>query len=119
MKFKRQFDPKYKPYLGIKNTQKSKTIPDQALTVRQVLDRMAKGVDMQDLEKTGSYTEDYEIPQFNDISDFDRWKEDQEYQLKERQKELDKVTKTYKHTKTLIEKQKQQENEQKQLEKDE
>lgn len=91
MKIRRQFDSDYKGSPGVVITGDSKTNPDMALTVRQILGRMANGVKTDDLYRTGSYTEDKEIPVFDDISDYDRWREFKSNEIRENEKLLKKA----------------------------
>lgn len=99
--FRRQFDPAYTGTKSSKEFGKSKTVPDHALTTRQILNRMAQGVDMSDLQRTGTYTEDDEIPVFDDISDFDRWKEAKALEIKEDKKLLDRSKRVLQRAETL------------------
>lgn len=104
MRFKRQFDPNYEPFKGSPNYGDSKTEPDQALTVRQILARMANGVKVDDLHRTGNYTEDHEIPVFDDISDFDRWSELKQQELRANERALSRSERITKQMQNHVEK---------------
>ena len=82
VKIRRQYDPSYK---GTKFTPSgtSMTVPGQALTVKQIMERQAAGLSMEGAIRAGEYFEDNEIPIFEDMTEFHEWKEDQLRTIKE------------------------------------
>lgn len=82
MKFRTQFDPKYKG-TSYEPKGKSMTVPGQALTVREIIQRQASGLSFESAFRNGEYFEDMEVPHFDDITDYYAWKNEQEEYLKD------------------------------------
>lgn len=95
----KQFQPKYK---GTKSKIKpgvSLTVPDQNLTIAQLLDRHSRGIPLGASQKTGEYF-DTEIPRHEDLTDALEHKQNlikKEQELnKEIRKQTDKKPRTIK-----------------------
>jgi hypothetical protein len=73
---------------------KSITVPDQNLTVRELLDRHARGVSLGAPQLKGEYF-DTEIPKFDDLTDALEYKKN----LIKKAEELDKKIKASNHAK--------------------
>lgn len=58
----------YKPFKGVKNNSDSKTIPDDCLSLKQLLINHTRGLDL-NVQMKGIYTEDYMPPVFNDLTE--------------------------------------------------
>lgn len=106
MKFKRQFNVKYKRTKGEVNNSPSKTIPDQALTITELLKNHTRGLDSDVKDYKGEYFEDIEIPIFTDLTDMMEYRDN----LKQQQADLEakieaeraeKKKKDAEHKKTL------------------
>lgn len=82
-KIRRSFNKSYKGSKGYEFTGESKTVPNQALTVRQIIERQKAGHTMEGAIRQGHYFESEEIPVFEDITDYYAWKEQMENRLKE------------------------------------
>ena len=98
MKIRKQFTKKYKgtPWKG--KPGKSMTLPDQNLTIGELLDRHSRGVSLGAPDLKGEYF-DTEIPRFDDLTDMLEHKKelvqkqiDLENQIKEQQKQVNKET---------------------------
>jgi len=83
----------YKKKLG-----KSMTLPDQNLTIKELLDRHSRGVSLGAPDLKGEYF-DTEIPRYDDLTDMLEHKKelvqkqiDLENQIKEQQKQVQKET---------------------------
>lgn len=92
-KLKKQFSKKYKgsPWKG--KPGKSLTLPDQNLTIGELLDRHSRGVSLGAPDLKGEYF-DTEIPRYDDLTDMLEHKKaliqqqlDLEKQIKEEQKQ--------------------------------
>lgn len=84
MKFKRQWQIKYKGTItGEINQEPSKTIPDQALSLRELLENHSRGIESDQTEYRGEYFEETEIPRFDDITDLHEYRRKLERQSKE------------------------------------
>tara|TARA_X000001036_G_C20262648_1_gene636857 strand:- start:94 stop:453 length:360 start_codon:yes stop_codon:yes gene_type:complete len=93
MKLRKQFNKKYKgtPWKG--KPGKSLTVPDQNLTIGELLDRHSRGVSLGATDLKGEYF-DTEIPRYDDLTDMLEHKKsliqqqlDLEKQIKEEQKQ--------------------------------
>ena len=75
MKLQKQFSKKYKgkPWKG--KPGKSMTVPDQNLTIQELLDRHSRGVSLGAPDLKGEYF-DTEIPVFDDLTDMLQYKKD-------------------------------------------
>ena len=94
MKIRKQFSKKYKgkPWKG--KPGKSITVPDQNLTIGELLDRHSRGVSLGVSDLKGEYF-DTEIPRYDDLTDMLEHKKalvqqqlDLEKQIKEEQKQV-------------------------------
>jgi len=94
MKIRKQFSKKYKgkPWKG--KPGKSITVPDQNLTIGELLDRHSRGVSLGASDLKGEYF-DTEIPRYDDLTDMLEHKKalvqqqlDLEKQIKEEQKQV-------------------------------
>lgn len=85
-KFRTQFDPKYKPDEGEVNNEDSKTVPDDCLSLRQLLINHSRGINSNVSNNEGIYSGDTEIPVFMDIND----KVEYQNELLQKEKELSK-----------------------------
>ena len=95
-KFQTQFDPKYKGCKGSSNPAESLTIPDLSLSVRELFLNHTRNRPLGAVEHEGIYTEDFEVPTFDDITDrqdyLDTLKEEQE-RIEKEIAEIDKIRK--------------------------
>jgi len=73
IKFKRQFDATYKGAPRRKMDDTVHTVPDQNLTIRQLLDRHSRGLPLGASQMQGEYF-DTEIPRFEDLTDMVEYK---------------------------------------------
>jgi CRISPR/Cas system-associated endonuclease/helicase Cas3 len=73
-------------YKGKKMSDELLTIPDQTLTIRNLLDNHTRGIPLGVNTRVGEYF-DTEIPRFDDLTDMIEYKR----QLMERNKELNKL----------------------------
>lgn len=71
---KTQFDPSYEGSLPEKNTEPSMTQPDMTLSMRELLVNHTRGLGVMANHKEGFYY-DTEIPQFDDLTDIDAYRE--------------------------------------------
>ena len=85
-------------------TQKSQTVPDQSLTMRQLLDRYAKGLPLEAKEPV-YYGEDTEIPNFKkmDLTEIDEYR-------KNLNEDITRLSKKERRKKTLDDKPKDYDN---------
>lgn len=83
LKIRRQFDPSYNGTPGEVNSGELKTVPDQHLTIRQLLINHTRGLHSEASHNEPIYT-DQEIPRFNDLNDVVEYKQ----QLQDREDEL-------------------------------
>lgn len=86
-RIRRQFNPDYKGSPGETFTQKSKTIPDQSLTIREILINHSKGIPTNINHHEQGQFLDQEVPRFDDITELMEYKQ----QLQQEQIELDKI----------------------------
>lgn len=91
MKLKKQFSKKYKGSPSKIKPGKSMTLPDQNLTIAELLERHSRGVSLGAPDLQGEYF-DTEIPRFDDLTDMLEYKKelvqkqiDLEKQIKEEQ----------------------------------
>lgn len=85
MKIQRQFNSKYKGTPSNIEFEKSKTVPDLNLSVRELIHRHTRGIGIKEAYKQGFYF-DTIIPQINDINDI----YERKAALRKWQNELDK-----------------------------
>ena len=84
--FRTQFSIKSEHSSGYKKDMgKSMTLPDQNLTIGELLERHSRGVPLGAVDKQGEYF-DTEVPRFNDLTEMLEYKKD----LEEKRKELTK-----------------------------
>lgn len=81
-KFRIQFDFEYKGTSDEVNSLPSETIPDMALTVRQLLENHVRGIDNKIVARNPLYFES-EIPVLNDLTDLETYKESLKRRLDE------------------------------------
>lgn len=98
MKLRKQFNNKYKGSPSKIKPGKSMTLPDQNLTIGELLDRHSRGVSLGAPDLKGEYF-DTEIPRYEDLTDMLEHKKelvqkqiDLENQIKEQQKQVQKET---------------------------
>lgn len=94
---RRQFDPHYHGHTGELNNEPSKTVPDQTLTIRQLLNNHARGIKSDVREYQGEYFEDQEIPIVDDINDLAEMRTD----LKNRQIDIEDQIKAMEDAKEI------------------
>ena len=85
--FRRQFVKSYKGSQGETNNEPSETIPDQSLTVRQLLDNHTRGINNPVKHYDPQYFET-EIPNFTDLTEIVEYKENLANQIKEVEKQI-------------------------------
>lgn len=73
-------------YKGKKMSDELNTVPDQTLTIRNLLDNHTRGIPLGVSTRVGEYF-DTEIPRFDDLTDMIEYKE----QLMEKNKEINKL----------------------------
>ncbi len=83
-----QFDKKYKGSPGEINEEPSKTVPDQSLTVKKLLDNHTRGIPSMVKNYEPQYFEE-PIPRFDDITDKVQYQED----FIQKMKDTDKIIK--------------------------
>jgi uncharacterized membrane protein YukC len=87
-KFKTQFNAEYKGVFDEQPTGDSKTLPDQTLSIQQLLINHTRGIPSNVSHRDGEYF-DTEIPRHDDIVDAKEYAE----ALQERKKELEEQVK--------------------------
>lgn len=102
VKFNHQFDPSYKGSSGEINNLPSETVPDQSLSIRQLIQNHTRGIHSDVKHYEGEYFEDQIIPNFEDLTDVVQYKEN----LVQRQKDIENEIKL-KQEAVKAEKQKQ------------
>ena len=88
MKIRTQFDKEYKGVKGEVFKEKSLTIPDQTLTVRQLFLNHTRGIKSEVYQPEKMYF-DFEIPQLDDLTSMQEWKNAIMGQVEETQKMFD------------------------------
>ena len=88
MKFKTQFTKTYKGSKGKKMSNEVLTVPDQNLSVRELLDRHSRGLPIGASAKDGQYF-DTEVPVFDDILDMVEYKKELVRKHKELTKQIE------------------------------
>lgn len=68
MKFKRQWDPEYKGTKGEVNTMPSMTVPDQTISLKQLLKNHTRGIPTNARLVPGEYL-GVEMPRIEDLTD--------------------------------------------------
>lgn len=96
LKIRRNFEFREPDPTGLKFG-KSMTKPDQAMSIRDILTRVHAGVDVEDVYRSGVYTGDEEIPVFDDISDYDAWREERLEQMKADERNLKRSKRVLDH----------------------
>lgn len=93
LKFRRQFDSNRPKSKGEINTLPSETVPDQSLTILQLLQNHARGISSDVTDNQGEYFEDEEIRTYYDMNDIAEHKEEliqRSKAIKERIRDEDK-----------------------------
>ena len=98
---------KAKCYLGQstgykKDMGKSLTVPDQNLTIKELLDRHSRGVSLGAPDLQGEYF-DTEVPRFNDLTEMLEYKKDLEEKRKELTKQINAEIEAGKQQKPVVE----------------
>lgn len=91
--FRRQFNPNLPPAKGEINTLPSVTVPDQSLTIKQLLLNHSRGIHSDIADNQGEYFEDEEIRTYYDMNDIAEHKQEliqRSQAIKERIKDEDK-----------------------------
>lgn len=73
-RFRTQFNPDYIQDKGEINTNPSKTVPDQSISLRKLLDNHTRGVPSHAIHREAMYT-DSEIPDIQDLNDVKVWRD--------------------------------------------
>jgi hypothetical protein len=87
----------YKKKMG-----KSMTLPDQNLTIKELLDRHSRGVSLGAPDLQGEYF-DTEVPRFNDLTEMLEYKKDLEQKRKELTKQINAEIEASKPQKPVVE----------------
>lgn len=87
----------YKKKMG-----KSMTLPDQNLTIKELLDRHSRGVSLGAPDLQGEYF-DTEVPQFNDLTEMLEYKKELEQKRKELTKQINAEIAASKPQKPVVE----------------
>lgn len=87
----------YKKKMG-----KSMTLPDQNLTIQQLLERHSRGVPLGAVDKQGEYF-DTEVPRFNDLTEMLEYKKELEEKRKELTKQINAEIEASKPQKPVVE----------------
>ncbi len=85
-----------------KDMGKSMTLPDQNLTIQQLLERHSRGVPLGAVDKQGEYF-DTEVPRFNDLTEMLEYKKELEEKRKELTKQINAEIKASKPQKPVVE----------------
>lgn len=98
---------KAKCYLGqstgyTKDMGKSMTLPDQNLTISELLDRHSRGVSLGAVDKQGEYF-DTEVPRFSDLTEMLEYKKDLEQKRKELTQQINAEIASNKPQKPVVE----------------
>ena len=103
MKLRRQFMKKKWNSSGFKKDMgASMTLPDQNLTIRELLDRHSRGVPLGAIDRQGEYF-DTEVPRFNDLTEMLEYKKDLEEKRKELTKQINAEIEASKPQKPVVE----------------
>ena len=87
----------YKKKMG-----KSMTLPDQNLTIQELLERHSRGVSLGAVDRQGEYF-DTEIPRFNDLTEMLEYKKDLEQKRKDLTKQINAEIEASKQQKPVVE----------------
>jgi hypothetical protein len=85
-----------------KNMGKSMTLPDQNLTIKELLDRHSRGVPLGAVDRQGEYF-DTEVPRFSDLTEMLEYKKDLEEKRKELTKQINAEIEASKPQKPVVE----------------
>ena len=85
-----------------KDMGKSMTLPDQNLTIQELLERHSRGVPLGAVDKQGEYF-DTEVPRFNDLTEMLEYKKDLEEKRKELTKQINAEIEASKQQKPVVE----------------
>ena len=103
MKLRKQFMKKKWNSSGFKKDMgTSMTLPDQNLTIRELLDRHSRGVPLGAVDKQGEYF-DTEVPRFNDLTEMLEYKKDLEQKRKDLTKQINAEIEAGKQQKPVVE----------------
>lgn len=94
LNFRRQFNPNYEPYPGETSDLPSETVPDQSLTIAELLKNHVRGISSDVQNNEGQFF-DTEIPVFHDLTEEVEYKEQLADAIKEQNKKTDAKTKAY------------------------
>ena len=101
--FRTQFSGKTFQSSGYKKKMgKSMTLPDQNLTIGELLDRHSRGVPLGAVDKQGEYF-DTEVPRFSDLTEMLDYKKDLEEKRKELTKQINAEIASNKPQKPVVE----------------
>lgn len=81
-RFRTQFTPNYNGEKGEKNTMPSETVPDQNLSVRQLLINHSRNLTSNVMQRQGEYF-DSPIPNITDLTELDEHKRNLAAEIKE------------------------------------
>lgn len=87
----------YKKKMG-----KSMTLPDQNLTIQELLERHSRGVPLGAVDKQGEYF-DTEVPRFSDLTEMLEYKKELEEKRKELTKQINAEIEASKPQKPVVE----------------
>jgi len=103
MKIRKQFGKKKWNSSGHKKDMgKSMTVPDQNLTIGELLDRHSRGVSLGATDMQGEYF-DTEVPRFNDLTEMLTYKKELEEKRKELTKQINEELASNKPQKPVVE----------------
>lgn len=103
MKLRKQFMKKkwnssgFKKDMGV-----SLTLPDQNLTIRELLDRHSRGVPLGAIDRQGEYF-DTDVPRFSDLTEMLEYKKELEEKRKELTKQINAEIEASKPQKPVVE----------------
>ena len=101
--FRTQFSGKTFQSSGYKKKMgKSMTLPDQNLTIGELLERHSRGVPLGAVDKQGEYF-DTEVPRFSDLTEMLEYKKDLEQKRKELTKQINSEIEAGKQQKPVVE----------------
>ena len=103
IQFKTQFSGKTYQSSGYKKKMgKSMTLPDQNLTIQELLERHSRGVPLGAVDKQGEYF-DTEVPRFSDLTEMLEYKKELEEKRKELTKQINAEIEASKPQKPVVE----------------
>lgn len=84
-RFSYQFDPNYKGTPGQAFTDPSLTVPDQSITIKELLERHTRGLPID--QKNYEHVYGVDVPEINDLTDLDNMRDE----LMQKKLELEKI----------------------------